>query len=285
MSAGTVLVTGTSTGIGRACALELAGRGFRVLAGVRREADGEAVRALAPARIEPVLLDVTDREAIAALPALVGDELAGLVNNAGLSRPGPIEHLPIDDVRHQLDVMLAAPFALTHTLLPALRRSRGRVVNIGSIGGRIALPFLSPYNAAKAGIAAMSDALRPELAPLGVHVALVEPGSIKTEIWDRGIASGQELREALPEEGARLYGARLEALERTGRLTARLGARPEKVAAAVAHALTADRPRTRYLVGADARVQALLRAALPDRARDVLVGYAASGSGWRRRTS
>jgi NAD(P)-dependent dehydrogenase (short-subunit alcohol dehydrogenase family) len=268
---GAVLVTGTSTGIGRACAADLAGRGFRVLAGVRREEDGEAVRALAPGRIEPLILDVTDSDAIAALPERVGGELSGLVNNAGLSRPGPLEHLPLDDVRHQLEVMLVAPFALTHTLLPALRRSRGRVVNIGSIGGRVSLPFLSPYNAAKAGIAGMTGSLRQELAPVGVHVALIEPGSIKTEIWNRGVAAGQELRDALPEEGRRLYGARLEAVERAARRTERLGVGPEKVAAAVAHALTAAKPRTRYLVGVDARVEAFLRAALPERALDAVI--------------
>jgi NAD(P)-dependent dehydrogenase (short-subunit alcohol dehydrogenase family) len=165
MAAGTILVTGTSTGIGRACAAELAGRGYRVLAGVRRDADADAVRALAPDRIEPLILDVTDREAIAALPERVGGELAGLVNNAGVSIPGPLEYLPIDDVRRQIEVMLLAPFALTQALLPALRRSGGRVVMIGSIGGRVAQPFISPYNAAKYGIAGLSDSLRRELAP------------------------------------------------------------------------------------------------------------------------
>jgi NAD(P)-dependent dehydrogenase (short-subunit alcohol dehydrogenase family) len=271
MTPRTVLVTGTSVGIGRACAVELAGRGFRVLAGVRRETDGEAVRALAPDRIEPLLLDVTDRAAIAALPERVGGELYGLVNNAGLGRAAPLEHVPMDDVRHQLEVMLLAPFELIHTLLPALRRARGRVVNIGSIGGRSATPFMSPYNAAKAGIAAMTDALRPELAPLGVHVALVEPGSIKTEIWQRGIAAGEELLASLSPEGRRDYGARLETMQKLAGDMERRGVPPQKVAAAVVHALTADKPKTRYMVGIDARIQAALRAALPDRAFDAAV--------------
>jgi NAD(P)-dependent dehydrogenase (short-subunit alcohol dehydrogenase family) len=271
MTSGTVLVTGTSSGIGRACAVDLAGRGFHVLAGVRRESDGEAVRTLHPDRIEPLLLDVTDLDAIAKLPDRVGGALAGLVNNAGLSIPGPVEYLSVADIRHQLDVMLLAPFALTHTLLPALRAAQGRVVNIGSIGGRVGLPFISPYNAAKAGIAGMSDSLRQELAPVGVHVALVEPGSIATDIWDRGIAAGDELLEGLPEEGRRLYGRRLELVKKAAAATGRRGVPPAKVAAAVGHALSADKPKTRYLVGSDARGQAVLRAVLPDRALDAVV--------------
>jgi NAD(P)-dependent dehydrogenase (short-subunit alcohol dehydrogenase family) len=272
MSSGTVLVTGTSTGIGRACASELAERGFRVLAGVRKEADGDAVRALAPDRIEPLMLDVTDGDAIARLPERVEGDLAGVVNNAGLSIPGPLEYLPMDDVRHQIEVMLLAPFAITQALLPALRRSHGRVVMIGSIGGRTPLPFLGPYNAAKAGVAALADSLRQELAPVGVHVALVEPGSIKTEIWDKGVDAGQKLLDDLPDEGRRVYGERLRATEAAAHRFRDLGIAPAKVAKVVAHALTADKPKTRYLVGIDARGQALLRAALPDRALDRVIG-------------
>src|SRR5215218_2051951 len=179
----TVLITGTSSGIGQACAQEMARRGWRVLATVRKEEDAEAVRALSPDRIEPLILDVTDLDAIAALPEKVGGELHGLVNNAGLALAGPLEHLPIEDVKQQLDVMLLAPFALTKAMIPALRAGRGRVVMIGSIGGRTTLPFNGPYSAAKAGIDGLANSLRPELAPFGVHVALVEPGSIKTRIW------------------------------------------------------------------------------------------------------
>lgn len=269
---GTVLITGTSSGIGRACAEDLARRGFRVLAGVRRESDGEEVRALSPDRIEPIMLDVTDLDAIAAVPERVGGELAGLVNNAGQSFPGPLEHTPIEDVKKQLDVMLLAPFALTKALIPALRAARGRVVMIGSIGGRTSMPFLGPYNAAKAGIDGMANALRPELAPFGVHVALVEPGSIKTRIWEKGIEEGEKLRDSLPEVGRRDYGERLERMSKLAAEMERRGVDPQKVADVVAHALTADKPKTRYVVGVDARVQALLRAALTDRALDRVLG-------------
>ncbi|HEX8857129.1 MAG TPA: SDR family oxidoreductase [Thermoleophilaceae bacterium] len=264
----TVLITGTSTGIGRATAAELAARGFRVLAGVRREEDAEAVRALDPARIEPLMLDVTDFDAIASLPDRVDGDLAGVVNNAGMALPGPLEYLPLEDVRRQLDVMLVAPFALTKAFIPALRRSRGRLVIIGSIGGRMAGPFISPYNAAKFGVEGLADSLRRELTPSGIEVSLVEPGSVKTEIWEKGIRAGNELFDSLPEEGRRLYGDRIRATEKVATDAVRRGVKPEKVARAVLHALTADRPRTRYLVGIDARVQATLAAVLPDRMLD-----------------
>ena len=243
-----------------------------MLAGVRKEADADALRAIDPTRIEPLILDVTDADAIAALPGRVGDDLAGVVNNAGLSVPGPVEYLPMDSVRHQLEVMLVAPFAITQALIPNLRRTRGRVVMIGSIGGRVALPFISPYSAAKFGIDGLAGSLRRELAPLGVHVALVEPGAIKTEIWDKGVGAGQELLDGLPEEGRATYGDRMLAMADAAQKFGNAGVAPEKVAKAVAHALTARRPKTRYLVGPDARAQALLRAALPDRALDRVMG-------------
>jgi NAD(P)-dependent dehydrogenase (short-subunit alcohol dehydrogenase family) len=274
----TVLITGTSSGIGRACAEEMAGRGWRVLAGVRKESDAEEVRALSPDRIEPLMLDVTDLDAIAALPERVGGRLDGLVNNAGMANAGPLEHLPVEDVKHQLDVMLLAPFALTKAMLPALRAARGRVVMIGSIGGRTSLPFMGPYNAAKAGIDGFANSLRQELAPFGVRVALVEPGAIKTRIWQKGIDAGEQLRETLPPEAERDYGDRIGKMSKAAADSERRGVAPSKVAAVVAHALTADKPKTRYLVGIDARVQAGLRAALPDRALDRVLGRA-SGLG------
>jgi NAD(P)-dependent dehydrogenase (short-subunit alcohol dehydrogenase family) len=268
----TVLITGTSSGIGRACAGEMAGRGWRVLAGVRSEVDGEEVRALSPDRIEPLILDVTDLDAIAALPEKVGGELHGLVNNAGLALAGPLEHLPIEDVKQQLDVMLLAPFALTKAMIPALRATRGRVVMIGSIGGRTTLPFNGPYHAAKAGIEGFAGSLRQELEPFGVHVALVEPGSIRTRIWGKAIENGDKLRDSLPEDGRRDYGDRIDRLAKAAAETDRRGIPPQKAADVVAHALTAEKPKTRYLVGVDARVQATLHWALPDRALDAVLG-------------
>ena len=275
MTRGTVVVTGTSTGIGRATALALARQGFDVLAGVRKEADGEAVRALAPEHITPLLLDVTDRDAIAALPERVGPRLAGLVNNAGLAHPGPLEHLPMDDIRYDLEVMLMAPLAITQALIPALRAARGRVVMMGSIGGRSALPFLTPYNAAKFAMEGVSSGLRMELEPLGVQVALIEPGAVSTPIWSKGTTAGDSLRDRMTEEGRRLYGARIDGLRKAGLKSDKRGIAPEEVAEAVVHALTAAKPRTRYLVGTDAKVQAKLRALLPDRAFERVVSKVA----------
>ena len=275
MHRGTVVVTGTSTGIGRATTLALARQGFDILAGVRNEADGEAVRALSPEHVTPLQLDVTDRDAIAALPERVGPRLAGLVNNAGLSHPGPLEFLEMDDVRYDLEVMLMAPLAITQALLPALRAGRGRVVMMGSIGGRSALPFLSPYNAAKFALEGVSSGLRMELAPVGVQVALIEPGAVSTPIWTKGAAAGDALQERLPEEGRKLYGARIDRLRKAAAKSDKRGIAPEEVAEAVVHALTSPKPRTRYLVGTDAKVQAKLRAVLPDRAFERLVSRVA----------
>ena len=275
MARGTVLVTGTSTGIGRATAAALARDGFDVLAGVRKEADGDAVRALDPDRITPLLLDVTDSGAIAALPERVGPRLAGLVNNAGLAHPGPLEFIDMDDVRYDLEVMLMAPLAITQALIPALRAARGRVVMMGSIGGRSALPFLSPYNAAKFAMEGVSSGLRMELAPVGVQVALVEPGAVSTPIWTKGAAAGDALQDAMPDEGQRLYGRRIDRMRKAGEKSDRRGIAPEEVAEAVLHALTSPKPKTRYLVGVDAKVQAALRAVLPDRAFERVISKAA----------
>lgn len=275
MTRGTVLVTGTSTGIGRATTLALARQGFDVLAGVRKEADGEAVKALSPEHVTPLLLDVTDQEAIASLPERVGPRLAGLVNNAGLAHPGPLEFLDMDDVRYDIEVMLLAPLAITQALIPALRAARGRVVMMGSIGGRSALPFLTPYNAAKFAMEGVSSGLRMELAPVGVQVALVEPGAVSTPIWTKGTEAGDSLRDSMPEEGRRLYGDRIDRLRKAGLKSDKRGIAPEVVAEAVVHALTSPKPRTRYLVGTDAKIQARLRATLPDRAFERVISKVA----------
>lgn len=273
---GTVLVTGASSGIGRACAEHLASKGLHVLAGVRRDEDGQALRA---ERVEPLLLDVTDPEApgraLAAARAAGG--LYGLVNNAGITVQGPVELVPAEDWRRQFEVNVVGAVAMTQALLPLLRESRGRVVNMSSIGGRMALPFLGPYNASKFALEGLSDSLRMELRPQGVHVALVEPGSIATEIWEKGERAAQEQIDGMDPEARRLYGPRIDGMMRVSRQTAARAAAPSKVARAVEHALTARRPRTRYLVGADARGQAALRALLPDRALDALVARLTRG--------
>jgi NAD(P)-dependent dehydrogenase (short-subunit alcohol dehydrogenase family) len=271
MSRGTVLVTGTSSGIGRATALHLATCGFDVLAGVRDPGDGDAVRSLAPERISPVVLDVTDPAQIATAIELASSTgLFGLVNNAGLTVQGPVEYLAIDDFRRQLEVNVVGIVALTQAALPLLRASRGRIVMVSSVGGRMAIPFVSPYHASKFALEGFSDALRMEVRPLGVEVAIVEPGSVKTEIWRKGAEAGRRQIDALAPEARALYGKRLEAMLDTARKTGARGIEPVEVAEAIEDALTARRPKTRYLVGADARAQATMKAVLPTRLLDRL---------------
>ena len=243
----TAIVTGASSGIGQACAVRLERSGWHVLAGVRRE--GEA-----PEGTEEVLLDVTDP------PQLGLERLDGLVNNAGIAVAGPLEFLPADELRRQLEVNVVGQVRMVQALLPALRESRGRIVNIGSISGRSALPFLGAYAMSKFALEALTDALRIELQPWGIHVAIVEPGTIKTSMWTRE-------RPDPPPEALSLYGERIDAFRRFAMKRSESGAPAEAVARVVERALTAARPRTRYLVGRDARLRAGIER-LPDRLRD-----------------
>ncbi|MBV9213228.1 MAG: SDR family NAD(P)-dependent oxidoreductase [Actinobacteria bacterium] len=275
MTRGAVVITGSSTGIGRACALHLAASGFQVFAGVRRQEDGDALQREATGTLDPLLVDVTDGSAIAAArerveASVTSAGLAGLVNNAGIAVSGPLEFVPIDDLRRQLEVNLLGHVAVTQAFLPLIRRARGRIVNVTSVGGRVANAFLGPYQSSKWALEALTDVLRKELRPWGIHVAAIEPGAIATPMWEKGADEGSEILERLPAEGHQLYG---KAIRRMVDVAARLGERgapPERVASAVEHALTARRPRPRYLVGVDARVQVALNRLLPARANDAL---------------
>jgi NAD(P)-dependent dehydrogenase (short-subunit alcohol dehydrogenase family) len=274
-----VLVTGSSTGIGRAVALRLDRDGWRVFAGVRREEDAEALRAEGSDRLVPVILGVTDVAQVAAAAKLIEEQvgetgLDGLVNNAGIAVLSPLETIPLEDFRWQIEVNLTGQVAVTQAMLPLVRLARGRIVFVSSIGGRMALPFGAPYHAAKFGIEAVADCLRQELAPWRIGVAVIEPGSIDTPIWERGEQIADEVASRAPAAQEELYGQTIERFRAAVRRTADRGIAPEKVATAVAHALTARRPRTRYLVGADARGQALARRLLPDRAFDRMVARA-----------
>jgi NAD(P)-dependent dehydrogenase (short-subunit alcohol dehydrogenase family) len=267
-----VVVTGASSGIGRACALHLDSLGFDVLAGVRRRVDGDALRLEGSSRLVPVILDVTDPATIAALAATIGERpLAGLVNNAGTAVGGPLELVPVDVLRGQLEVNVVGLVAVTQALLPALRRGGGRIVNMGSVGGRHAPPFVGPYAASKFAVEAITDCLRQELRPWHMHVAVVEPGSIATPIWEKGRQFSDDFEADLSPRGRELYG---DAILAMGRLTADVAARglpPQRVARVVEHALTARRPRTRYVVGLEARFQILMKTLLSDRALDWVV--------------
>lgn len=264
-----VLVTGASTGIGRATALYLKARGFRVFASVRKEKDAADLPGATP-----VVLDVTDAESIRAasdsVSRALGDQaLAGLVNNAGIAVTGPLEFLEMSDIRRQFEVNVFGQVAVTQAFLPLLRRANGgRIVNMSSISGLITAPLLGPYSMSKFALEAFSDALRRELEPFGLSVSVVEPGVIKTPIWDKGVDSSKERFARMPARALQLYGGRIETLRALAEEMGENGAPAEEVAKAVHHALVSRRPKTRYLVGRDAKLTAKLAWLLPDRAID-----------------
>ena len=271
-----VVITGASTGIGEACALRMDKAGWRVFAGVRKPEDGQRVRAQASERLTPLMIDVTDGAQIEAaardVGAAVGEAgLAGLVNNAGVGFGGPLEFMSIEDLRQQLEVNVVGQIAVTQTFLPLIRKAHGRIVNMGSIGGKMASPFIGPYNASKFAMEALTDSLRQELRPWGIQVAIVEPGSIATPIWDKSNAAVDRLEQELPEEAMMLYGKAVEAMRAAVVKFQEVGIPPDEVAKFVEHALTARRPKTRYVVGRDAQLQRVLARWAPDRVRDGLV--------------
>jgi NAD(P)-dependent dehydrogenase (short-subunit alcohol dehydrogenase family) len=282
MSRGAVVVTGASTGIGEATAMHLASIGFRVFAGVRKDSDAERLSGKGAAGLEPVHLDVTDSGSIEAAAEKVregtGDsKLAGLVNNAGIAVSGPIEFIPVEELRRQLEVNVVGQIAVTKVFLPMLRNAGGRVVNIGSIGGRVALPLLGPYAASKFAMEALTDSLRREVRQLGVGVSIIEPGAIATPIWEKSSAAADGLMNDMPPEAESLYGNLIAAVRDEAERIPERGLPPQAVAEVVEHALTARRPKTRYLVGRDAKSRALVARFLPDRVFDRLVARALSG--------
>src|SRR5919109_175319 len=274
-----VVVTGASSGIGEASVLYLEQLGFQVFAGVRNEADAERLRSESTGNVTPISIDVTDQDSIRAAASQVTDAvgedgLAGLVNNAGVAISGPLEFIPIDELRRQLEINLIGQVAVTQAFVALLRKRRGRIVNVSSIGGRIALPFAGPYAASKFGIEAISDSLRRELRPWGIEVSVIEPGSVATRIWEKGTAKARELSEDLPAEGRELYGGAIALMQKAAADTAARGIPPEEVAKDVAHALTSGKPKTRYLVGRDAKMRARVAKFAPDRVFDQMVARA-----------
>jgi len=255
--------------------MRLDAAGWRVFAGVRREDDAESLRVEGSERLTPVMLDVTDAGAIASAAEMLGAELGdagldGLVNNAGVAVPSPLETIPIEDFRRQIEVNLTGQVAVTQAMLPLIRRARGRIVFISSIGGRIAFPLTGAYHAAKWGVEAVGDVFRQELRPWGISVSIVEPGSIDTPIWDRGEREADEIGGRSPAR-EELYGRAIARYRKVVRSLAERGIPPAKVADAVEHALEARRPRSRYLVGLDAKLQARAKIVIPTWAFDRMV--------------
>jgi NAD(P)-dependent dehydrogenase (short-subunit alcohol dehydrogenase family) len=264
------LITGTSTGIGRSTALKLAAEGWRVFAGVRKEADAKSLEAEAEGELRPLILDVADtrsvNEAADTLRRETGGRLEALVNNAGVYLGGPLELMKPEEIELTYAVNVTGLLQLTRACLPLLRAARGRIVNISSISGLVALPGVSVYAGSKHAVEAITDALRVELAPFGVQVIAVEPGGVKTPLWDKGLERDETARDD-PEVATlrKLYAPLVNLLERVNARPG--GVEPEVIAATVATALKASKPKNRYLVGADAKALSLLNR-LPDGLRD-----------------
>ncbi len=266
-----IVVTGASTGLGASVARELARRGFHVLAGVRRDRDADAIRSTG---VEPVMLDITEPEQVQALAARVAGDpraLHALVNNAGIQVNAPVEALPMAQWRWVFEVNLFGHVAVTQALLPALLRGKGRVVNISSVGGRVAMPTYGAYAGAKFALEAVSDALRREVAPLGVQVVVVQPGGIRTEMAARGIATANDLAAGMTPEQDGRYGGLVRANNALMASGTSSGLTADAAARVIAKAVTARRPRTRYTVGRDAALVTGLARVLPDRALDRVI--------------
>jgi NAD(P)-dependent dehydrogenase (short-subunit alcohol dehydrogenase family) len=270
-----IVVTGASSGIGRATALRLAAAGHHVYAGVRRPTDAPAPPAADSGQISPLLLDVADPAQIAAAATTVAGHtgtagLNGLVNNAGIGVFGPLELIPVQQFRRQLEVNVTGQLVVTQALLPLLRQARGRIVLIGSIGARFTPPFVGALAASKSALATMGEALRQELAPWDIRVVLIEPASVRTEAVGKLEHDAQQLLDQATPTGRALYQDAFRRLVATFAAQHEQGSPPEVIAEAVAHALTTPQPRARYLVGKHSRRMAILAAALPTSVLDAL---------------
>jgi NAD(P)-dependent dehydrogenase (short-subunit alcohol dehydrogenase family) len=264
------IITGASTGMGAATARELARRGFHVLAGVRRDRDADAIKGPG---IDPLIIDITNPDHIRALATRVhgdpqGRAVRALVNNAAIAVNAPVEVFAIDEWRRLFEVNLFGHIAVTQTLLPALIRSKGRVVNISSVGGRIAMATYGPYASAKFALEAVSDSLRREIAPFGVQVVVVEPGAVRTEMAGRAIAAAHELASIMTPEQSQRYGGLVQAITAQAAWFTESGLSADAAAKVIARAVTARKPRTRYTIGRDAALLTLSARILPDRILD-----------------
>jgi short-subunit dehydrogenase len=271
-----IVVTGASTGIGAATVNKLARRGFHVLAGVRREVDADALRGLGIEGIEPCILDIIVESDITAIADRVARDpqrrpLRALINNAGIAINAPVETLPITQWRQQFEVNLFGHIAMTQALLPALLNSSGTVVNISSVGGKVALPTYGAYAGSKFALEAVSDALRREVSAAGVKVVVIEPGAVKTEIAERGITTSEGLKADMTVAQLARYSEVMNAVMAQARSFNETGVSAEAAAAVVAKAVTASRPRTRYTIGRDAAILLQISRFVSDRVLDRIV--------------
>ncbi len=275
-SAKAIVITGASTGIGQACALHLDKLGFRVFAGVRNETDASSLEQDSSDRLTPVYIDITKPDSILKASKIMEAELKtvglhGLVNNAGIVIAGPLEFVPIDALRSQLEINVIGQVAVTQALLPLLRRSRGRIINMSSVSGRVATPFLGPYAASKFALEALSDSMRLELMPWGIHVSVIEPGPISTPIWKKSMEVTKIMIDKLPPSAKVLYGPAIEAALRWEHDIKQSMSSPKVVVRAVEHALMASKPRTRYRIGINGFVTDIFARFGSDRLKDWVI--------------
>ncbi len=258
-----LLITGSSSGIGRACTLRMAQEGFYVYAGVRKEQDFQELKKLGRDNIQPVYLDVTRQDDIEHVRKLIHQErnhrgLQGLVNNSGISIIGPIEILPVEKFREQFEVNFFGVISVTQAFIPLLRAGKGRIVNMGSIAGQSAMPYTGAYCASKFALRSMNDSLRIEMRPWKIPVSIIEPGAIQTSIWTRSKQNAEETLSHLDEENLSLYQKPLDVLRQSVNKIERNSLPSKKVVNAVYHALTAKKPKPRYTIGRDAKLRYIL---------------------------
>jgi NAD(P)-dependent dehydrogenase (short-subunit alcohol dehydrogenase family) len=272
-----VVITGASSGIGKACSLFLDQMGFLVFAGVRTFSAAEMLKTEASCRLVPVILDITDKaqiqKAVQEIKIKLGSSarLAGLINNAGIILSGPLEFFPLERLREQLEVNVIGPIAVTQAFLPLIRNGRGHIINMGSASGLFAPPFLGPYAASKFAMEAWTDALRRELRSEGIPVSLIESGAIETPIWDKSQSALNSLESAIPDQGKTLYGNALATGRKQIQMLRRRAASPLVVAKVVHKALISHHPKSRYIVGMDAHAQAFISRWIPARLVDDVI--------------
>ncbi len=275
---GAVVITGASTGIGATCALYLDKLGFQVFAGVRKEADAVQLRQMASSNLVPIFIDVTDTNTILAAKTFVAEQvhqagIIGLINNAGIAVGGPIEGLPIADLRQQFEINVIGAMAVTQAFIPLLRDGQGRILNISSIGGRMVTPFFGSYSASKFALEGFTDALRLELRPWNIQVISIQPGSVDTPIWKKSLGKTSQLLDKFSPEMIQLYGDRFVKVQRQVKATGQRGIPSERVAQVVHKALTVRYPKLRYLIGLDAQMGALMVTFVPGRLQDLILSW------------
>ncbi|MHC4823042.1 MAG: SDR family NAD(P)-dependent oxidoreductase [Planctomycetota bacterium] len=279
-SSAPILVTGASTGIGRAIAVDLARHGYLVFGSVRNQVDADALEAATPegaSTIRPLQFDVTDAETIRhaadRLQEEIGDRgLGALINNAGIAVAAPLEYIPIADLQLQMDINFTGVLRCTQAFLPLVKTARGRIIQISSIAGRLAFPLAGPYHASKHALEGLSDVLRLELKRYGIEVVVVQPGAISTPIWETSRKRAAAMRDQLPEEAMQSYGKLIHQVGKATEQADKDGDDPQACADVVRLALESRRPRTRYIVGRQAKIGMFLRRILGDRAMDRIVG-------------